>query len=87
MASRFSAGGVPPGRYFVRVRARDAAGTSGPSNESILSVGVPAVAAPTGLTVVVNGNTSHAVVAGAERRRAALGLLGEVGGSCLDDRE
>jgi hypothetical protein len=53
----FAAGGVPPGRYFVRVRARNASGTSGPSNETILSVGVPAVAAPTSLTALVSGNT------------------------------
>jgi hypothetical protein len=30
---------VPAGNYFVRVRARNASGTSDPSNEVIVSVG------------------------------------------------
>jgi hypothetical protein len=38
-ATTFSAGGVSPGVYFVRVRARGAGGTSGPSNEAIAAVG------------------------------------------------
>jgi hypothetical protein len=43
------AAAAPPGTYFVRVRARNASGTSGPSNEAIVLVGVgstPCVAAP-----------------------------------------
>ena len=34
----FRASGVPPGRYFVRVRAVNVNGTSGPSNEVVVEV-------------------------------------------------
>jgi hypothetical protein len=34
----FTASGVPPGRYFVRVRAANVNGTSGPSNEVVIDV-------------------------------------------------
>jgi hypothetical protein len=53
--------GVPAGTYFVRVRAINSAGTSGPSNEFLLIVAGAApcgsLSAPTGLVASVTGNT------------------------------
>ena len=49
-------GGVPSGTYYVRVRARNALGSSGPSTEIIVTVGGCApLAAPTGLTFTKAG--------------------------------
>jgi hypothetical protein len=48
-ASFFAATGVPAGRYYVRVRARNQSGTSPPSNDASVSVGIPAAGPPTGL--------------------------------------
>ncbi len=55
----FATTAVPPGNYFVRVRARNAAGTSGPSSEVIVAVGATCQlpAAPTGLTATVAGTS------------------------------
>ena len=49
-------GGVPPGTYYVRVRAGNAAGGSGPSNEIVVNVGSCAVpAAPTNFSFTKSG--------------------------------
>ena len=59
-ATIFSAGGVGPGTYFVRIRAQNASGISGASNEAVLIVGgsvcTTAPLAPSGLasTVIVS---------------------------------
>jgi hypothetical protein len=57
----FVATAVLPGNYFVRVRARNASGTSDPSNEVIVSVGASCQLppAPQGLTSAVEGSTIH----------------------------
>jgi predicted phage tail protein len=58
----FSTIGVGSGAYFVRVRARNAAGTSGPSNEFIVIVGggpgpcTGPPGTPAGLTFSINGS-------------------------------
>lgn len=61
-ATTFTATNVPSGTYFVRVRAQNADGTSGPSNEVVITVVVdggpcPTPAAPTGFTATATGNT------------------------------
>jgi hypothetical protein len=70
---------VPNGTYLVRVRARNAEGTSGPSNEVTIVVGsCPAPDAPSGLTAMASGNTatlSWHTVAG------ALSFIIEAGGA------
>jgi hypothetical protein len=48
---------APQGTYYVRARARNACGTSAPSNEVILSVGgCPVLAAPSSLSFTRNGS-------------------------------
>ncbi len=53
-ATSLSVANVPDGRYYVRIRAIGPGGVSGPSNEVVISVGVPPCTgpppAPTGLT-------------------------------------
>jgi predicted phage tail protein len=58
-ATGFTAFAVPTGTYFVRVRARNAAGTSTASNEVVILVGVCSAppSAPSPLTFVVAGNS------------------------------
>jgi hypothetical protein len=59
-ATSFSTGGVPNGRYYVRIRASNAAGTSPASSETTLNVGntgCTAPAQPANLTGSVSGAT------------------------------
>src|SRR5262245_7524085 len=62
-ATSFVAGSVAPGTYFVRVRAANALGNSGPSNEVVVVVGAGAAPAdgppapPTALAAAANGAT------------------------------
>jgi hypothetical protein len=59
IATSFSATGVPNGTYYLRVRASNAAGVSGSSNEVTLNVGtpMPPPGAPSNLTASVSGST------------------------------
>ena len=63
IATSLVAGGVPSGTYFIRVKAKNAAGTSAASNEVAVVVGGPpagcttAPSPPSGLVGAVSGNT------------------------------
>src|SRR5262245_5136104 len=61
-ATTFSASGVGAGSYYVRVRATNAAGTSSPSNESLLVVGGGCTAAPPAPTGFANTFKSNGTV-------------------------
>lgn len=56
----FAVGGVPPGQYFLRVRGRNTAGVSAPSNELLVQIGpltcTAAPAAPVQLSPSLQGN-------------------------------
>src|SRR5206468_9034142 len=60
-ATTFTATSVPAATYFVRVKARNGAGTSAASNESVVVVGgstcATAPGSPTGLTSSVTGSS------------------------------
>lgn len=83
----FTAMNVPSGTYFVRVRARNGSGVSGPSNEGIVLVGVtpcspPPAPAGLGYSVQISrvtmfwnsvpGATSYVLEAGSSRGLANL---------------
>jgi hypothetical protein len=53
----FAVGGVPEGRYFVRLRAATAAGVGPPSNEVEVIIGTPPPRAPEGFTATVDNQT------------------------------
>ncbi len=66
-STSLAVGGVPTGQYFVRVRARNAVGTSAPTSDVIVSVGCTPPAPPSTFTAVVTGNSvavTWAVAAG-----------------------
>ena len=50
--------GVPPGTYFVRVRAQNVAGTSAPSNEAQVNVGACSLPGPPGTLVASTNGTN-----------------------------
>jgi hypothetical protein len=60
-ATSFSAAGIGAGAYYIRVKAANAAGTSGASNESLLIVGGGACSsapgAPSGFAASASGST------------------------------
>jgi hypothetical protein len=60
-STTFSTSGVPNGTYFVRIRASNASGTSGPSNEVSFTVGATACTGtpgpPTNMTASAAGST------------------------------
>jgi predicted phage tail protein len=58
-ATTAAVGNVPPGTYFVRVRAQNAAGTSGPSPETQVTVGACAPPAAPG---TLSGSASDQTV-------------------------
>lgn len=54
-ATSLTAGGVPPGQYYLRVHGVQGAVESGPSIEALVSVGGCSAPVPTALTSVVQG--------------------------------
>src|SRR5262245_26215871 len=63
-ATSFVASAVPSGRYFVRVRARNAAGLGPASNEVVVMVGPPSApcAGPPGIPSGLSGAVTGATV-------------------------
>ena len=56
-AATLAVPGVPTGQYFVRVRARNAAGTSAASSDVVVNVGCSPAVAPTTFTTVITGSS------------------------------
>lgn len=57
-ATSFSTGGIGSGTYYIRVYATNSGGSSGASNEAVLTVGgCTAPSAPSGLSASVSGST------------------------------
>ncbi len=95
-ATSVSVPGVGTGRYYVRVRARNANGVSAPSNEVVLSVGCSLAArAPTALTASTSeglvslawtdpdgcSDTTHTVSIGTSENTADVRVLSSDGTS------
>jgi hypothetical protein len=78
----FTATGVPPGHYYLRVRGRNAAGVGPASSDYELTVnadGSGARDAPSGFGIFTVGNKLHAVWAPSEYGGATTDYLVEVG--------
>lgn len=74
-ATGLTATGVPPGQYFLRVRATNAVGTSAPTADLAVAVGCTPAAAPT-FTATAAGSTvtfSWSVAAGTVRTELDAG--------------
>lgn len=84
-ATSFTANGVPAGTYYVRVRARNSAGTSSASNEVVLLVGgggcTNAPGPPSGLTSSVSGSSVTLSWTGPVGGCAPTGYVLEAGSS------
>jgi len=80
----FTVPGVPPGTYYVRVRAVNAHGTSGASDEVMLVVGVGGLGlpdSPTGLTAFMAGDRITITWTPAAGGGPASGYVVEAGSS------
>jgi hypothetical protein len=82
-ATTFTTTGVPAGTYFVRVRARNSAGTSAASNEVVVTVGGGSCAgapnAPSGLTSSASGSSVFLSWTAPASGCAAAGFVIEAG--------
>jgi hypothetical protein len=82
--TRYTATGVPPGRYFARVRGRNSAGVGRAASEYEFTVNVDGSGAPdppTSLLIFTDGSRIHASWAGAPSGGATSDYVLEVGSS------